>query len=85
MLDLRRKKQFNTIVLQEYLPEGQRVGAFRVDVWQNGDWREIARGTTIGHKKIVRFDPVKARKIRISVLETRAKALLSEVQVFKSE
>lgn len=83
VLNLRCKHRFNTLVLQEYITTGQRVRAFRVDIWQAGAWKEIARSTTIGHKKILRFPEVKAKKVRITISDTKLTPRLSEVQVFQ--
>ncbi len=83
VLDLRCKKRFNTVVLQEYLNEGQRIRAFKVEIWQHGAWKEIANSTTIGHKKILTFPEAKARKLRITVLQTKMAPLLKELQVYR--
>ncbi len=83
VLDLGRKRRFNTIVLQEYIAEGQRVQAFSVEVWKDKTWKEVARSTTIGHKKILRFPEVRARKIRLTVQQSRETPLISEVQVYR--
>lgn len=82
VLDLRRKRRFDTVVLEEYLAEGQRVETFVLEVRRGKAWREVARGTTIGHKRIVRFPAVKARKLRISVPKCKDQPLLREVGVF---
>lgn len=83
VLDLRCKKRFNTLVLQEYLNEGQGIRAFKVEIWQEGAWKEIARSTTIGHKKILRFPEIRARKLRISVTDSKQAPLLRGVQAYK--
>ncbi len=85
ILDLRQSKRFNTLVLQEYIASGQRVRAFSVEVWDNNAWREIARSTTIGHKKILQFPEVHARKLRISIPDSKLTARLSEVQLYLVE
>ncbi|MBK9335518.1 MAG: alpha-L-fucosidase [Lewinellaceae bacterium] len=83
VLDLGCKRRFGTVVLQEYLNEGQRVAAFTLEIPENGGWKEIARGTTMGHKRILQFPKVRAKKIRLSVTESRATPLIKKVQVFK--
>lgn len=85
VLDLGRKRVFNTLVLQEYIEKGQRVRSFSVDIWQNGAWKEIARSTTIGHKKILYLQDVSARKLRVSITDTKSAPLLSEIQIFRME
>lgn len=82
VLDLRCKKRFNSLVLQEYLNEGQGIRAFKVEIWQEGAWKEIARSTTIGHKKILRFPEIRARKLRISVTDSKQAPLLRGIQVY---
>lgn len=46
------EKAVSMIVLQEYIPLGQRVESFSV----KADGREIAAGTTIGYKRILRLE-----------------------------
>ena len=82
-IDLGRKQTFNAVELQEWIGEGQRIQAFTVEVWQKDDWQEVARSTTVGHKKILTFPAVKARRVRISVTAALAPPLLSEVKVFR--
>lgn len=81
--DLGRSRTFNAVELQEWLGEGQRIQSFRVEVEQKGVWKEVARSTTVGHKKILTFPAVKARRVRISVTAALAPPLLSEVKVFR--
>ncbi len=69
--DLRGQKRFNVAMMKENLREGQRIEAFAVDVRDGTDWREIAKGTTIGWKKLLRFPAVTADKVRVRVLRSR--------------
>jgi alpha-L-fucosidase len=32
-----------------------------------GEWRELARGTTVGYRKVDRFEPTPARRVRVVV------------------
>lgn len=57
---------FNCLVLQEYIALGQRVFAFVVKGMENDEWHEVARGSTIGYKKIIRFDPCTAERLSIT-------------------
>ncbi len=70
------------ISLQEYLRLGQRVKSFGIDGWKDGQWVEIAGGTTIGHKRILSTDPVTTSKIRIRILSSIACPVISEVGVY---
>ncbi len=67
ILDLGKMQSFSTIVLKEDIARGQTIQAFVVEIRENGKWKEIARSTTVGNKKILQLVPVKARKIRLRV------------------
>ncbi|MFV0592051.1 MAG: alpha-L-fucosidase [Draconibacterium sp.] len=62
---LPENKKVNCVVLQEYIPLGQRIQNFKIEAFINGNWQEAATGATIGAKKIVRFTPVETKKIKI--------------------
>jgi hypothetical protein len=48
------------------------------------DWRTLAEGTTIGHRRIVRVPPTTAPCVRIEILDARACPLISHVGVHKT-
>ena len=65
---LKGTKTFNRILIQEYVPLGQRIRSFRIEaVTPEGKWLPIADGTTIGYKRIVLTDDVTTDAVRISV------------------
>ena len=58
----------NRLMLQEYIPLGQNVEHFALDRCINGKWLPIETDeelTTIGYKRLVRFETVKMDKLRI--------------------
>lgn len=66
--DLGAAKTFNRILLQEYIPLGQRIKAFTIKVLTaDGSWKEIASETTIGFKRIVPVETVTTSKIEVSI------------------
>ncbi|MBO4231449.1 MAG: alpha-L-fucosidase [Bacteroidales bacterium] len=66
--DLGTEKTFNRILLQEYIPLGQRIKAFTIKVLTtDGSWKEIASETTIGFKRIVPVETVTTSKIEVNV------------------
>ena len=84
VIDLKRKKTINTVLLREKIStHGQRVKAFKIEVWEKGKWRETARSTTIGARKILTFPDIKARKVKISIQAAKAEPVISEVQIFR--
>lgn len=67
-ISLNGKKTFNRIMLQEYIPLGQRVKSFSVEAMaDDGSWNNIAEETTIGYKRIVLTEKVTTDKVRVTV------------------
>jgi alpha-L-fucosidase len=74
-VDLGAPRRFNIAMLQEDLRQGQLIEAFALDAWDGGDWKEVARATTVGWKKLLRFSAVTSAKVRVRRLETRSDGL----------
>lgn len=83
-LEFDKPVTFNRLLLQEYLPLGQRVKAFSVAVWENGAFKEVARETTIGYKRILRLPNTTTTRVQIKILDAKACPVISEVQLFKA-
>lgn len=66
--------EFNRLLLQEYIALGQRVDSFSFEIGNDGKFVQIASGTTIGCKRLLRFDDVNAQKARLK-LQTKAPCL----------
>ena len=70
------------VVLKEHIPMSQRIEAFAVEAKTGGGWTEVARGTTVGYKKICRFAPVTTDELRIRIEDSRVCPVLSFVGVY---
>lgn len=81
-LTLSRPTACNLVVLQEFIALGQRIEGWTVDAEVDGVWRTVASGTTVGHKRIARFEPVVARRVRVTVTRARACPTLSTVSLY---
>jgi alpha-L-fucosidase len=82
VLDLGREKTFSVVSLREHLPLGQRVEAFTLDAWHDGTWREFARGTSIGNRRLVRVPAVTARKVRLRITQAPVCPAIAEVGLY---
>ena len=81
-INLKTNKIINYVLIQEYIQLGQRVKSFTVEAFENNSWKKIAGGTTIGYKRILRIDPVKTDKIKISITDSKACPVISTVKLF---
>lgn len=83
-INLSRKQYFDRVLLQENFREGQRVEQFVVEAEINGEWITVTQGTTIGYKRLLRFEPVSARRIRLRILAGRACPQIGSFGLFKA-
>lgn len=74
--------RFTIVGLREYLPLGQRVEAFALDAWQDGDWRQFAAGTSIGSRRLIRRDPITTDRIRLRITQAPVCPALAEISLF---
>lgn len=83
-INLGDKITVNCILLQEYIPLGQRVARFDVEVWNtiNRKWELVSKGTTIGYKRILRFQPYTTNKIRVNIQESLACPVLNNIEIY---
>ena len=71
-------------MIQEYLPMGQRIKSFTLEILRDGIWVKEYEGTTIGNKRLVRFDTQTIDGLRFTVNETKARVVLSNLGLFKA-
>lgn len=75
-------RRVDRVVVREDLAHGQMVRRFRVEARTGERWVEVARASTIGHKRIVLFDPVVASAVRIVVEASLGPVRLLPLEVY---
>ena len=81
-IDLGQPKLISFVTIQEYIKLGQRVKSFRVETLKDGKWVAIAKGTTIGYKRIVKLFPTEAQKVRLVITDSKACPVISNIEIY---
>lgn len=69
--------------IQEDIRAGQRVESFVLEYLDgNGVWQIATSGTTIGYKRLLRFDPVTASRFRIRFCSVRDVPVISQIGLY---
>ena len=81
-IQLNKPSLVKYVVLQEYIQLGQRVKSFTVEAWKDNGWQQVAEGTTIGHKRILKIEPVETSKIRVNITDSKACPVISNIALY---
>ncbi len=82
---LPKAEKVNRMLLQEYIPLGQRVKAFTVEYNIDGEWLPVKLNeetTTIGYKRLLRFETVTTDKIRVNIADARGPLCMNNVEAY---
>lgn len=84
-LKLPKAVTFDVVSLQEAVDHrGQRIESFIVDVWDGSKWNKMDEQTTVGHKRLLRWNsPVTTDQVRIRITNSRLEPTLAEMGLFK--
>ncbi|WP_158827473.1 alpha-L-fucosidase [Mucilaginibacter lacusdianchii] len=84
IFNLKGIRTFNVIRLRENIKLGQRIENFAVDVYYNGEWKQIAAATSIGANRLIRLPRnVTAAKVRLRITGSPVCIALSDFGLYK--
>jgi alpha-L-fucosidase len=83
-LSLNGSKTFDVLLLQENIQTGQRIESFVLEGWVNGAWQKLTEGTTVGYKRLIRFNSVTTDKVRLLILKSRLNPTLSSFGLYRN-
>jgi alpha-L-fucosidase len=80
VITTKNKITINRFSIQEAIStHSERIEEHALDVWINSEWKEIATGTNVGYKKILRFPEVTSDKFRLRVTKERFISAIAKV------
>lgn len=77
--------QVNRVLIQEYIPLGQRVKKFAVEYKEGHQWLPVKSNeetTTVGYKRLLRFETIHADQLRIRFTDARGCLCVNEVGAY---
>lgn len=83
--DLSQPEKINRMLIQEYIPLGQRVKSFIIEYNKDGEWLPVKLNeetTTIGYKRLLRFETVSTDKLRLRVTDARACLCINNIEAY---
>jgi alpha-L-fucosidase len=85
-ITLKQPETFNRFLVQEYIPLGQRVAGFMLEVWDEpaAQWIILSEGTTVGYKRLLRFPRTTAQKLRLTIRESLACPVLNMIGLYNT-
>jgi alpha-L-fucosidase len=73
------------VITMEDIAHGEHVREYVVEAFANGEWKEICKGSSIGHKKIDKFDPVEVSNIRWRCMKSSAEPIIRKLAVYNCQ
>ncbi|WP_443936922.1 alpha-L-fucosidase [Pedobacter sp. MW01-1-1] len=84
VVDLKAAKTFDVISLQEFIPLGQRIEEYSIEIFEQNAWKKIFDGTSIGAKRLIKLEkPITTTKVRVNVTKSPVCITLSEFGLYK--
>ena len=83
-IDLGEEIFFDRIMLQEPIRFGQRIAEFSIEGLIDNQWTQLAKGTTIGYKRLLRIESVSTSKIKIHITKSNNISAISNFGLYKA-
>lgn len=85
-LNLQELVSFNVLQVQEPIHMGQRVIEFHLEILnENGKWKNVINGTTVGYQRLLQFPTVKSQYLRFVINKSRSDPLISYFGIYMDQ
>ena len=80
-ITLAKPEEIGFVTLKENIKLSQRIEEFAIDLFLDGEWKNVYNGYTVGYKRIAKFDRAVTDRVRIRVTKSRLKVTLSYIAI----
>lgn len=84
-INLPKKKTMNLLVIEEQLRLGQFIKEYNVEAYIKGKWVSIAKGQSVGRKRIQTFEKIRTNKLRLSYKSVEDKGAIRSFTVYDAD
>lgn len=70
------------VITQELIAHGQRILEYVIEGKIGDTWKPLAKGSSVGHKKIDWFKPISVSDVRLRVIKSIAQPLIRKLAVY---
>jgi len=82
-LSVPKPGRIDHVVIMEEIAHGERIRRYDVEgLKSDGEWAKLCEGQSVGHKRIERFTPVEARRVRLKVTAASANPMVRKLAVY---
>jgi len=71
----------NHVIIMEKIAEGERIRQYVVEGFTGGAWKELCKGSSVGHKRIEQFPDVQVSKVRLRATRSTGRPLIRQLSV----
>ncbi len=82
-LELKQPARIDHVIVMESILEGERIREFVVEGLVPGnEWKTLCEGTSVGHKRILRFESTEVAQVRLKVTKQAATPKIRKLAVY---
>jgi len=85
ILSLPKSQKVNHVVTMEDYRQGQRIREYVIEGFNDGIWKELYRGKSVGRKKIDYFAELSISKIRFKVAKSAGEPIIRSISAYYVE
>jgi alpha-L-fucosidase len=84
IIDFKKPVTFDRASLQENIATGQKIISGLLEYWDGLQWTTLANFTTVGYKRLLRFNKLTVQKVRLTILESKEPVQLAQLGFYKA-